>query len=277
MSRTTWFWILALVITLAAAVYQRRTGPTYALSGAAELDGRTIAYTLDRSHGGETDHRVAINTGDALVTGLVEWRRSKTADRWTTVPMVFGDGRLSADLPHQPPAGKLEYRVTLQRGEQTVLLPPDGPVVIRFKGDVPLFVLIPHVIAMFGAMLLSSRTGLEFFSPVPKLTPLIHWTIGFLAVGGLVLGPIVQKYAFDAFWTGWPFGQDLTDNKTAVALLGWVVAALALKRARKPAAWAFGAAILLFVVYLIPHSVLGSEIDYSKESGKTEQGGGGIP
>jgi hypothetical protein len=266
--------MLALIITLVAAVYQRRTGPTYPMSGTAELDGRTIAYRFDRSHGGETDHRVQINTGDAGVTGLLEWRRSKTAEQWTGIPMIGADGLLSADLPHQPPAGKLEYRVTLRREGHAVLLPSEGPVVIRFKGDVPLFILIPHVIAMFGAMLFSTRTGLEFFSPAPGLKPLISWTIGFLAVGGLVLGPIVQKYAFDAYWTGWPFGQDLTDNKTAVALLGWIVAALALKRARKPAAWALAASILLFTVYLIPHSILGSELDYSKGDGKTEESGG---
>lgn len=274
MNRTTWFWVLALIITLAAALYQRRTGPTYPLSGSAELDGRTISYRLDRSHGGETDHRVEVNTGDATVTGLVEWRRWRTAEEWTGVPMVSADGLLSADLPHQPPAGKLEYRVTLRHEGQAVLLPAGGPAVIRFKGDVPLVVLIPHILAMFGAMLLSTRTGLEFFSPSPRLTPLIFWTIGFLAVGGLLLGPVVQKYAFDAYWTGWPFGQDLTDNKTAVALLGWVVAALALSRVRKPAAWALAAAIILFAVYLIPHSVLGSEIDYTKASGNTEQTGG---
>ncbi len=43
-----------------------------------------------------------------------------------------------------------------------------------------------------------------------------------LVLGGFLLGPIVQKYAFGAFWTGWPFGEDLTDNKTAVAVLAWL-------------------------------------------------------
>jgi hypothetical protein len=266
MARPTWFWILALVITLASAAYQRRTGPTYPLSGTAELGGRTLDYRLDRSHGGETNHPVRIATGDPDVTGSIAWKRLKTADEWTVVPMTSADGVLEAELPHQPPAGKLEYRITLRRREDTVLLPSDGPAVMRFKGDVPLFVLVPHIIAMFGAMLLSTRTGLEFFNPAPKVRPLIFWTIGFLAVGGFLLGPAVQKYAFDAFWTGWPFGQDLTDNKTAVALLGWVVAALALNRARKPAAWALAASILLFAVYLIPHSVLGSELDYTPDN-----------
>jgi len=113
-------------------------------------------------------------------------------------------------------------------------------------------------------MLLSTRTGLEFFNPDPHFKRLMYWTIAFLAFGGLVMGPIVQKYAFDAYWTGWPFGSDLTDNKTFLGLVGWVVALLALKRSQSPRIWALGASIFLFIIYLIPHSVLGSEIDYRK-------------
>jgi hypothetical protein len=74
----------------------------------------------------------------------------------------------------------------------------------------------------------------------------------------------VQKYAFNSYWTGWPFGGDLTDNKTALAFLGWVCALVALYRSKRPRAWALGAAIFLLLVYLIPHSLLGSEIDYDK-------------
>jgi hypothetical protein len=118
------------------------------------------------------------------------------------------------------------------------------------------------VIAMFGAMLLSTRTGLEYFKDTGRLRALTWWTIGFLVAGGVILGPIVQKYAFGAYWTGWPFGTDLTDNKTAVALAVWLVTALNLHRSRNPRLWAALAAVVLLAVFLIPHSLLGSELDY---------------
>jgi FtsH-binding integral membrane protein len=176
--------------------------------------------------------------------------------------MVFKDGEVLATLPHQPPAGKLDYSVVLRSDRDSAVLPREGGVVIRFKGDVPLWILIPHVIVIFGAMLLSTRTGLEYFRTPENLQGLAVWTLGFTVVGGLVLGPLVQWYAFGAFWTGWPFGHDLTDNKTLLAAIGWGVAVLAIRRSRRPAAWAFGAALLMLVVFLIPHSVLGSELDY---------------
>jgi hypothetical protein len=86
-----------------------------------------------------------------------------------------------------------------------------------------------------------------------------------LFIGGLILGPIVQQYAFGAFWTGWPFGHDLTDNKTIIAFIFWAIALFqVMKKKPKAGIWVIVATIVMLAVYLIPHSVLGSEIDYTQ-------------
>jgi hypothetical protein len=262
--RTVLLWGLAFIITLASAVYQRFTGPTYPVSGRVSLAGKELKYRLARSHGGKSNQPVEIKTGDPQITGDILWRRFRTDDPWTRVPMQFSDGVLKGELPWQPPAGKLEYQVELSAPGGAAPLPASGPVVTRFKGDVPVVVLVLHIMAMFGGMLLSTRAGLEFLRPGGNLRRLTLWTICFLAVGGAFLGPLVQKYAFDAYWTGWPFGADLTDNKTAVALLGWIGVYFALKRSRRPQGWATLAAVVTLAVFMIPHSVLGSELDYKK-------------
>ncbi len=264
MKRTMLFWILAFFITIASAVYQRMTGPTYPVTGRQTVGSTEVAYRFLRSHETSADAPVELLTGNPAVTGVLEWKRFKTRDAWNIVPMGQTGDTLRGWLPRQPEAGKLEYRVTLSSGTDRALLPAEGGVVLRFKGDVPAAVLIVHVLLMFSAMMLSTRTGLEYFNPAPNFRQLLPWTIGLLAVGGLILGPIVQKYAFDAYWTGWPFGHDLTDNKTLIAILGWLAVLWAWRRGRNAKAWALGAAIVVLIVFMIPHSVLGSELDYSK-------------
>ena len=264
MKKSLFFWILAVIVTVGAAMYQRRTGPTYPLDGKFLLNGKEIKYELDRSHPGETNHIVKIETNDETISGYVEWKRYKTSDEWMRVPMVYKSGTLSAELPQQPPAGKLEYRLTLQDANQTLTLPEKNAVVIRFRGEVPAAVLIIHVALMFIGLVVSTRSGLEFFSKETNLKKLIILTIGLFVAGGLIFGPIVQKYAFGAYWTGWPFGGDLTDNKTAAMVILWVIAGIALRKSKNPKRWALAAAVLTLVVYTIPHSVLGSELDYSK-------------
>ena len=279
MKHQTWIlWGVAVFITVGTAVFQRITGPTYPMSGEVLLGEERVGYVLKRSEE-QKNAVISIPVSDAAVTGRVEWRRHLTDDPWSSAPMVNADvntgvntgvnGKriLTGELPVQPPAGKLDYRVVVEKAGATAQIPAGEPAVIRFKGGVPLGVLIPHVIVIFMAMLLSTRAGLEFFAAEPKLKGLSLWTVVFLFVGGLVLGPLVQKYAFDAYWTGWPFGTDLTDNKTAVALLGWVAAAIGIRRSKYGGRWALVAALILLIVFLIPHSLFGSSLQYSKMGG----------
>ena len=257
-------WTLAVVITIAGAYYQRITGPTYPVAGKISIAQKEIPYKLERSHSSTDNYLISLKTKVPDIAGTLVWKRYKTNDNWTDVPMNYSGGMLTAELPKQPPAGKLQYKIIIHNSDHQITIPEDHPVVIRFKGDVPLFILIPHVLAMFGAMLLSTRTGLEYFNKEPGLKKFTKWTIAFLLIGGMILGPLTQYYAFGTLWTGIPFGYDLTDNKTLIALIGWIIAAFAVYKSKKPKAWILAAAILLLIVYLIPHSTLGSELDYSK-------------
>lgn len=273
MKKFFWLWLLAFVLTVITAAYQRITGPTYPLSGEVNINGELIQYKLDRTHGGEGDHPITINFNDQKICGELYWKRYKTDDEWTSVDMLNKDGKLTALLPHQPPAGKLLYKIILQKDNTVVSLPEEGGIVFRFKGDVPIFFLIPHIIFIFGAMLFSTRTGLEYFNEGKKFKSLTILTFIFVIIGGFILGPIVQYYAFGEFWTGIPFGHDLTDNKVLIGFFGWLLALIALYKFKYPKRWIAFASILMFIIFLIPHSLLGSELDYSKldESVKKSQ------
>ena len=264
MKKSILLWIAAFVLTIFTAVYQRITGPTYPISGEIKVDKELIEYKFDRSHGGEGDHPVEIKVSDTAIIGKLLWKRYKTEDEWTPVEMVRKDYRLIASLPHQPPAGKLIYKIILQKDNAAISLPEEGGVVIRFKGDVPVYFLIPHIIFIFGAMLLSTRTGLEYFNDGKKIKPLTIFTFIFIIIGGFILGPIIQYYAFGEFWTGFPFGHDLTDNKILIGFIGWLLALIALYKFKNPKKWIVFASILMFIIFLIPHSLLGSELDYNE-------------
>jgi hypothetical protein len=174
-------------------------------------------------------------------------------------------------LPAQPPAGKLEYYVQIQAADGSTRVPSDQAdnVIIRFKGPVPAGVLLPHVLFMFFSMLIGMRAALGAIF-APETTRRYAWIalIG-ISVGGMILGPIVQKFAFGAFWTGFPFGYDLTDNKTLIMWVVWLVACVIVGRKprkdeRLGRLAVVLAAVVMTVVYLIPHSLRGSELDYEQ-------------
>lgn len=262
--RTFGLWVLAFLITISAAIYQRTTGPTYPIRGEASFNNSVISYKLPRSHGGDHDLIFKIEVPDQNINGRIDFKRYKTKDEMTTINMIRDGIYLVGYLPHQPPAGKLAYHVYLFDDTNYITLSGEDPVIIRFKGHVPAYVLIPHIILMFAAMLFSTRTGLEALNSHNDSQKLAKWTIALLFAGGIILGPIVQKYAFGAFWTGFPFGHDLTDNKTLIAFTSWIVAFIVNKRLKNGNWWIVAAALILLIIYMIPHSLMGSELDYSK-------------
>jgi hypothetical protein len=244
------------------AYYQRKTGPTYPQRGKILIENELVTYKLPRSSSGQAPVEIHIKNVSEKITGRLIYKRYKTDEPWTEMQLEFKENVLIGFLPGQPSAGKLMYKIVLNRGEKEFVL-TDDPIVIRFTGEVPAYILWPHIIIMFMAMLFSTRAGIEALLKYDNIYSYTLITLILLALGGMFLGPVVQKFAFGAFWTGWPFGQDLTDNKTLVAFAFWLMAYFKVRKNRSHKGWILAASIMLLLVYLIPHSMFGSELDYS--------------
>lgn len=262
--RSLFLWFLAVLLMLGTAIWQRRTGPTYPLRARIVVGGQSLAFKLPRSQETSAAARVAIPDPGHGVD--LHWRRFPTKEAWAVLPMEARNGQRVADLPIQPAAGKVEYRLVFQVPEGVRTFPEGDPVVLRYKDPVSAPLLLGHVAAMFFGVLIGLRTGLRALFGEPELARLAWVTLGLLTVGGLVLGPFVQKQAFGAYWTGWPFGGDLTDNKTLLMWLAWALAAgVAWSFPERVGRWAAGlATVAMLGVYLVPHSLRGSQLDYGR-------------
>ena len=267
--KTVAYFVIAIVITLAAMVYQKATGPTYPLKTELRMGDKIYKFKLVRSHGGENDCPLTFNIPDPAVSGTVTFRKFPTSDEWSILNMVREQHNLTARLPHQPPAGKLEYKVEFQKEGKSYPLHVKNATVIRFKGDVPAAYLIPHIIFMFVAMFFANLAGVMALFRHKKYR--LYATLAFilLGLGGMVLGPVVQYYAFGDAWTGIPFAWDLTDNKTLLAFLFWILAVVMNIKKEHPA-YVILASLVMLAVYSIPHSMFGSQLDPS--TGKVIQG-----
>jgi len=257
-------WVLTVMITLASVIYQRKTGPTYPVDGELDVNGKRVTYHLPRSWNTGESALIQLGSEAPGINAILKWKRFRSHDAWQLQSLIAQNGALEARLPSQPPAGKIIYEVHLIATTGELIRITDEPVIIRYKGAVPPHILIPHILFMFSAMLMATRTGLAAYVESPFTLRYTFLTGLFLMIGGLVLGPIVQKFAFDAYWTGWPWGHDLTDNKTAIALIAWALAFWQQKKTGKAKGWIITAAVITLAIYLIPHSAFGSELDYTQ-------------
>ena len=252
------YWLLAIVITLVLSVYQRMTGPTHPKSVTVELNGESYKIKLPRS-GVQKDEIVALKGIPQNTDAQLHYRRYPTLDDYTTVDLKWTDSEWQAALPVQPVAGKLQYYITVEGKDY----PADEPLLIRFRNDVPACILVPHILLMFAAMLFAVYTFLLVITR-KKYSMWLKITVGTLFVGGFILGPLVQHAAFGPWWAGFPYGTDLTDNKTLLSFLFFVAALATLKW--KYNKWVVGLAVLFMIVtFSIPHSAYGSEYDYTTQ------------
>lgn len=301
----SWFrsivlWIGAVLLAAAAMIYQRATGPTYPLSGQFQVAGQNYQYELIRSDWSQETQeaaRVTIPDPGPEVTANLYYKRFKTGDPFTKVPMqreeIEGHQKLVGRLPAQPAAGKLAYYLVLETPEGQLRIPQkkraspqvrQGPlsqllsffrptmgenVIIRFKDHVPETVLWPHIGMMIFTILVGMRAALGALF-APGTMRLLAWLalLG-MTIGGMILGPVVQKYAFGEYWTGFPFGGDWTDNKMLVMWIAWLTACTTLGFRPRKKEWpgrimVVLAALVMTAVYLIPHSMGGSELNYEK-------------
>ncbi len=268
-------WFLAFLLAASAMIYQRATGPTYPVK-IRVADG--ITAKLIRTHESTDDAIVELPAplSEPKPAATLFYKRYRTTDEFTAAPMTTVEEKeqykLEGALPKQPAAGKLEYYIEAKIDGKQRRFPEqaDKFVLIRFKDPVPDGILIPHITLMIFSILLGMRSGLAALFAPYNLRQLAWVTLCGMMVGGMILGPCVQKYAFGEYWTGFPLGGDWTDNKMLFMFLAWVFACsvIGLNPYKKVTAImrivVFTASIVMTVCYLIPHSMGGSELDYSQ-------------
>lgn len=266
-------WFLAFVITLSAAVYQKYTGPTYPKRVNVTVNDKKYKLKLIRTLALDETSEVKLKIYDPSIKAKIYFKRFRSNDEYQVADFIYTaepkKERYSAVVPQQPAAGKLQYYVEISDSKDTKTYLKENPVVIRFKGGVPAYILIPHILCMFIAMLFSTLAGLMAAVKFPLYKKYALWTLILFVAGGFILGPIVQNYAFGELWTGIPFGWDLTDNKTLIALVFWVLAVIMNLKKERPF-YTILAAIILLLVFSIPHSLFGSELNIT--TGQVTQG-----
>ncbi len=265
-------WVAAVIITIAAVIYQRTTGPTYPFKGSVTAQGKVYKYKLLRTHettGGAVISLPKIDTDDFSV--FLKYKRFQTKDSLTVLPFVLDGDTYKAALPVQPAAGKMEYFVSGHIDNKSFRVPEEGEdnIVLRYKDPVPSGVLWPHVFMMFFAILFGMRAALSAFFDTKTMRRWALVALVGMTIGGMVLGPIVQKYAFGEYWTGFPYGGDFTDNKMLIMWLSWAVAIAIIgfkpkKNEKISRVVVILATVVMTMVYMIPHSMGGSTLDYDK-------------
>lgn len=264
MLRNILYIIASLFICIFLAFFQRVTGPTYPVKGEIKKDDIHFNYKFPRScEIAQKKCVVKIESKRDLGFHLL-YKRYKVDEDFKKIDFKMGDNHFFAMIDDQyKPASKIEYNVYYKVNNETFKI-NQKPIILRFKGKVNRFIIILHVFFMFLSLTLISYLFITALIE-KKYSRVVFW-INYLAMflGGFILGPLLQKQAFGVWWSGFPFGYDMTDNKTLFSFLFWSYSAYQLYMKKDIRKYIIVSSIVSLISYLIPHSLFGSEYDYYK-------------
>ncbi len=178
-------WVLAFVLTILFAYYQRVTGPTYPVTERFTYAGKTIKFQYPRTHSTNSDAVVKVVMPDTMVYGFVYQRVYPLNTGYTALHLRRVGDTLIGLITQLPPAGKMQYYVGLYKGKDTVYTGKAKPVVIRFKGDVPTGILLTHILFMFFALFLGVTAGLLALVDDMSFRKVQIWSFILLIIGNL--------------------------------------------------------------------------------------------
>jgi hypothetical protein len=235
------FWRIAaaLAFTLAMLVLSRNTAAVRSVHKIVEKEGiRIDHHTVPKQVG---DQRPLIS---AKVEGATEVRlvyKIGADGDYQSVTMNPRAGEadvFEASIPSHPKATKAWYYLEAvgQPGPQQIVVTlPEAkpgevdPIRLKFEGKVPAYIVIPHVLSIFGAIFFATLT---LFTAVDlkrgkgaliKSVKYCGMTVALMFVGFVPFGWAMNYFAFGVLWEAFPFGRDVTDNKSQIMFLFWLV------------------------------------------------------
>jgi hypothetical protein len=219
-------------------VFAKKTAMVRSVQEVAEGNGMLIEHQTVAKQVGDEIPVISAKVEGASEVNLF-YKIGKDVD-YQTVKMdqkPEGGNIFIASLPLQPKATKAWYFLEAvsqrEEGDVKLTLPEKGsgdfaPLLLKYEGEVPPMIIFLHIVCVFGAIFFSGlallsavdiKRGKETLKKAVKF-PLATFVLLFL--GFVPFGIAMNYFAFGATWEAFPFGWDVTDNKSQILLLVWL-------------------------------------------------------
>ncbi|MBN1164077.1 MAG: hypothetical protein JXB45_05840 [Candidatus Krumholzibacteriota bacterium] len=269
--------ILGLVLTLVLFVAAKRISVNQSRAVSESFAGREIYHSTvyEQVGAGRPEIRLRIDPPPASPPRVI-FRYPDRDKLYSHAMESLGETGWSFKLPEGEKGTRLGYAFEVPgTGNETKRIPAgDAWFALKYKGEVSILVLILHVIFMFGSfffMIESFLCALDVLSKGADMRLTVIMARGvmfFCFIGGWPLGFILNYQRFGPLWEGFPFGYDVTDNKTQLMFLFWIVTVLLAagsfagksKKFDLVSAKTYAIAVIVsfiasLAIFLIPHSL----------------------
>ncbi len=244
-------WFGAALLTFLAGFIQSGLSPYYPITGTFGIEGEKVSYQLEKIFRGNDDYKIKILADIDSLKGILYWREKKSNSSWNEIKMNPAPKILEAELPHLTPQKESEYYIKVFYKDKEYRIPGDRIITIKFLGKVPTTIMNLDIFFILLGLLLSTRTGLEYFNEKPKTKKLSLIAFFFFFASAIVITPFRKTYELNAINHNVPTITQLYEIKPLILLAIWSIAVFLIFRSKNSNLYAIIFASITILTFIL--------------------------
>ena len=244
-------WSSAILITFLAGFIQSGLSEYYPITGTFGIEGKKVSYKLEKLYRGNENYHIQILTDIEGLSGKIYWRVKNSGKSWQEINMTSSKKILEGYLPVLKPEKQTEYFIKIFFKGKEYKIPGDRIISIKFLGNVPPTIMNLYTFFLLFGIVLSTRTGLEYFNINAKTKKLSLITFFFFFSLAIVITPFKSTYELNAINHSIPTISRLYDFKSLFMLGIWTVAVLFIFKSKFSKLYALIFASVIILVFVL--------------------------
>jgi hypothetical protein len=243
-------WLGTFVILFLAGYLNNVTSKDYPVTGTIGINGQKVSYNFAKAYYTNQPYKVSIRSDAKPVEGILSWRL-KGEKNWNKIKMTQAGDIIFGSLPAFRINSVVEYRIILLKNDQSYMLPPNQPVTIHFSGKAPAVIMVLFNLTLFGGLMLSIRSGLEYFKEGGHIRRYSLFTLMCFFLYFVVV-PVKKTFDLDFLTTkAVPSINQLFDMQAVLLFLLWIAGMTLAFKSSKPKQNVLIIACLTVIIFVI--------------------------
>ncbi len=227
-------WFAAFIITFLTGFVQNRLSGSYPISGSIGLEGNKITYAFQKVSKGNENFPVSFFSDTDSISAWLHWEIADGNYNWNRREMVYSDGMYISNIPLQPAKTNVKYFVEINYKNTKIILPSAKKTVnLIFLREAPKVINFFFYFFLFGGLVLSIKTGLEYFNDTPRMRLYSLFTVIFFLMAALLFGPVKATYEFNSINSTAISAGELFNFRLISLCVLWIIGMLFIFNSKK--------------------------------------------
>jgi hypothetical protein len=214
--------LISTVIAVFAVFVQQFSSSDRPYYEEIKINNIDYSFKLPVYHEGNEECLIELSVPDTTIKGLLYYKLFKSNHEYNFINLIRMNENLVSVLPHQKQNIKVQYYLELNSDGKKYFIARDNPVIVRFQGVVPKYVLFPQVAIMFVALIFSCFAGMLTFSHIDSYKKYAKVSFYLFTLSALVIGIIIHLISFRHLFVQVANNNDLTFYKNGIIFLLWL-------------------------------------------------------